>query len=131
MLYTQLYRQRNLGKAYLAALDETIIGKETLCYALGEVLLAHGDVMKNADEILKQNIASYSYEILENKEADRTHHGLATISTSAYLCASALFAEQKQRSAIDPLKTLLITGMIQDELQLHNLKEIYRSLIQK
>lgn len=110
--------------------DEITIGNKTLRYALGEMLLSLENILKNADNVLKQNIAAFSFETLESKEMQSTYCGLISKSTSAFLCANAL-SLKTARSASQPLNILLSTGSVQTDAQLQEVKELCRSLIQK
>lgn len=72
----------------LNSLNLVEVGNQTLIFSLCEYLLSLEGMTVNATESLKQDIAVYSYQTLQRKEIDASHHALSGMTSSVYLCAS-------------------------------------------
>lgn len=112
--------------------NNAVIAKKTLCYALGEMLLSFDNVIINADDNLKKEIAIFSYNMLESKENDANHYALATMATSAYLCTKILSQYRLSTKSVgDFIDTFLVSGRVSDYSELQRIKEMCRINILK
>lgn len=87
---------RNVNFTLLTNVEE---GTFLLRYSFCEYLLAFDNILNNSTEELKEEISSFVYEILENKELDRQHYALSGLSSSVYLWASILSNNRRQTRA--------------------------------
>lgn len=119
---------RHIDFAELSLEEE---GKITLRCMLCEYLLSFNDVLINATNKMKVEIAQYAYNVLENKENRNQHFALGDIASATFLCAKALTANSMQSRAIRPeLDTLFATGLFQNIEQYKEIKQYCKTFIQ-
>ena len=103
-------------------------GRTTLVYILAEYVLSFDHVICNATEDMKDEIASFAYEVLEKKESDVTHHALGSLTSSMYLWINTLSNKTKARSVNPTIEAFLESGMIQNRIQYLEIKKQCQTL---
>ncbi|MDE5711748.1 MAG: hypothetical protein K2I27_11715, partial [Bacteroides sp.] len=106
-------------------------GRIVLNHMLCEYLLSFDDILTNATNEIKNEIAQYAYNVMENKENRKLHFALGDLSSTTYLCVKALNGNPVQtRTAHSESDDFLDTGMFQDREQYQEMKRYCQTLVQ-
>lgn len=121
-IFTYL-KENDIRNRNLTGLTQAEAGRITLVYALAEYVLSFDNVLRNATESTKKEIASFVNDILENKEYQVSYHSLGGLTSSIYLWASILSNTSQSRSINPTLDKFLETGIIQNIDEYQELKQ--------
>lgn len=119
----------DLSGMNLLSMDPVNLGKKTLYYDLAEILLSFDQMINNADDTQKKDIAEFSYHSIENKERIPSVYGLSSITASAYLTGKIVVKRTPAIRTNNVLYQFLTNKRLLNQTELLELKNIYRNSI--
>ncbi|WP_294471619.1 hypothetical protein [uncultured Bacteroides sp.] len=123
-------KERDIRKIDFMSLSNVEEGRLILLYSLCEYLFSFDDVLKNAAEDLKEEVALFAYDVLETKESNSQHYALSGLTSSMYLWASVLPNNKAQtRNANPTVDKFLETGIVlnlEEYLEIKQLCQTYQ-----
>ncbi|MCI6212844.1 hypothetical protein EV202_101236 [Bacteroides heparinolyticus] len=124
-------KEQNFKETDFSKLTKAEEGKITLNYALCEYLISFDEILHNATDAIRKDIARYAYQTLEFKESQKQNFAWNDLTASVYLCAKMSSINKWQTRSTNPaLNDFLATGVLQDMKQFNDIKQQCRILIQ-